>query len=80
MSNYYEMIGHLEDIKKRRENIISQIISHCESIGRSVSILYKPEDINSEYIMQLAITLNEKCKELDAYNKKIEVLNRAMGK
>lgn len=80
MSNYYEMIGHLEDIKKRRENTVSQIKSHCESIERAVSVLYEPEQINGEYIMQLAIALNEKCRELEGYNKKIAVLNRATGK
>lgn len=78
--SYFEDMGKLEDLKKRRELVATQIKSHRESIRNALPIIGEVEDIQSEYVMQLAVSLNERCMELIGYDKKIAVLSRETGK
>ncbi len=80
MSEYFAHMGELEDLKKRREICVSAIASHRESIRAALPIAGDVEDIKSDYIMQLSITLNERCLELKGFDKKILVLSRAVGR
>lgn len=76
---YHENLGQLHDLRKRREIIETQIRSHRESMRNALPLVGEVADIQGEYIMQLAISLNEKCHELQGYDKKIAVLSRETG-
>ena len=78
--SYFENVGKLEDLKKRREIVATQIMSHRESILNALPLVGDVEDIKVEYVMQLAISLNERHNELVGYDKKIVVLSRETGK
>ena len=78
--SYFENVGQLEDLRKRRELVVTQMQSHRESLRNALPIIGEVEDINGDYIVQLAISLNERKNELVGYDKKIVVLSRETGK
>lgn len=77
--SYYENIGKLADLKKRRELVETQAHALRDGIRHALPVDEDLDKINGEYVMQLAISLNEKCIELVGYDKKIEVLSRETG-
>ncbi len=79
MSEYFENMGHLENIKKKASICESAIQSHKESIRNHLPILCEAQDIDGDLIVSMAMALNEKCLELQGYYKKIAVLERALG-
>lgn len=77
--SYFEYKGQMEDLKKRRQICESAINSHRESLRAALNPALDIEDIQSEYIMELAIALREDCLEYNNYSKKIAVLSREVG-
>lgn len=77
--SYFEYKGQLEDLKKRRQLCESAINSHRESLRNALNPITDIEDIQSEYIMELGITLRERCLDYKEYSKKIAVLSREIG-
>lgn len=75
----HENLGQREELRTRRKLIESEITSHCESIRSCIPITAEPADINSEYLMHLAIKLNELKQELLGVVRKIEILERELG-
>lgn len=80
MSEYFEHVGQLENIRKKQHICISAIQSYKESIRGHLPLLRESQEIDGDLIVSLAISLNEKCIELRGYNKKIAVLERALGR
>lgn len=74
-----ENLGQREELRVRRRAIEAEIISHCESIRHSLPLTAEPMEINSEYVMRLAIRLNELEHELQGVVRKIEILERDLG-
>lgn len=74
-----EELGHREELRTRRKIIEAEITSHADSIRASLPLTGDPEEIDGEYIMMLAIKLNERVQELRGVNRKIEVLERELG-
>ncbi len=79
MSEYFETMGEIADLKKRREICETAIHSHRESLRRALPVAADVEEINGEYVVQLAITLNERLMELKGYDKKIKALKSIVG-
>lgn len=77
--SYFEYKGQLEDLKKRKNLIEAEINSHRESLRNALSPITDIDEIPSEYIMELAITLREKCVRHKEYSQKIAVLQREIG-
>ncbi len=77
--SYFEFKGQLEDLKKRRQICESAINSHRESLRGALNPITDIDEIPSDYIMELAITLRERCVEYKEYSKKIAVLSREIG-
>lgn len=78
MSRLEEM-GHREELRTRRKIIEAEISSHSDSIRAALPLIGEPENIDGEYIMMLAIKLNERVQELRGVKRKIEVLERELG-
>lgn len=77
--SYYEYKGQMEDLKKRRQICESSINSHRESLRAALNPALDIPEIQSEYIMELAIALREDCLQYAEYSKKIHVLEREVG-
>ena len=78
MSRLEEM-GHREELRTRRKIIEAEISSHSDSIRAALPFTGEPEDIDGEYVMMLAIKLNERVQELRGVRRKISVLERELG-
>lgn len=74
-----ENLGHREELRIRRKAIESEIQSHAESIRHCLPLTLEPEDLQSEYLMHLAIKLNELKLELNGVIRKIDILERELG-
>lgn len=77
--SYFEYKGQLEDLKRRKQLIEAEINSHRESLRNALNPITDIDDIPSEYIMELGITLREKCVQHKEYSQKIAVLSREIG-
>lgn len=80
MSEYFENIGQLENIKQKSAMCEGLIQSYKESIRRQLPLVGEACEVDGEFIVSMAIALNEKCLELRGYHKKIAVLERAVGR
>ena len=74
-----EELGHREELRTRRKIIEAEITSHADSIRAALPLAGDPEDIDGEYVMMLAIKLNERVQELRGVRRKIDVLERELG-
>ena len=52
---------------------------NSDSIRAALPLTGEPEDIDGEYVMMLAIKLNERVQELRGVRRKISVLERELG-
>lgn len=74
-----ENLGRREELRIRRKAIESEINSHAESIRHCLPPDFEPVELQSEYIMHLAIKLNELVQELVGVTRKIDILERDLG-
>lgn len=75
----YENMGHREELRLRVKVIESEIESHRESIRHCLPLAGEIAEIKSEYVMHLAIKLNERVQEWRGVMRKIEILERELG-
>lgn len=75
----YENMGQREELRIRARTIEAEIESHSESIRQSLPLTAEPLEIKSEYVMHLAIKLNERVQELKGVMRKIGILERDLG-
>lgn len=80
MSEYFENIGQLENIKPKSAICEDAIHNYKESIRRHLPLVGEANELDGDFIVSMAIALNEKCLELRSYHKKIAVLERAVGR
>ncbi|MDE5832032.1 MAG: hypothetical protein K2H64_03455 [Desulfovibrio sp.] len=74
-----ENLGHREELRIRRKAIEAEIRSHAESMRCCLPLIFEPVDLQSEYLMHLAIKLNGLKEELTGVIRKIEILERDLG-
>lgn len=74
-----ENLGHREELRIRKKAIEAEIQSHAESIRHCLPLTLEPVELNSEYLMHLAIKLNELKQELQGVVRKIDILERDLG-
>ena len=75
----HENMGQREELRIRRKAIESEIQSHIDSIRHCLPLTIEPVEVNSEYLMHLAIRLNQLKTELLGVVRKIEILERDLG-
>ena len=71
-------IGQREELRIRRRSIEAEVSNTRDAI-RDVPLTADAADIDSEYVVRLAIKLNERVQELRGVNKKIAILEREFG-
>lgn len=74
-----ENLGHREELRIRKKAIEAEMQSHAESIRHCLPLTLEPIELNSEYLMHLAIKLNELKQELQGVVRKIDILERDLG-
>lgn len=74
-----ENLGQREELRMRRKAIEAEIHSHAESIRHCLPLTLEPSELQSEYLMHLAIKLNELKQELSGVIRKIGILERDLG-
>lgn len=79
MGERLENIGKREELRRRRGIIEAEALSHRDSIRAALPLTGEAEEIDGEYVMSLAISLNEKVQELKGVNRKIAILERELG-
>lgn len=79
MSEYRENVGHREELRHKRKRIVAEITSHRDSIRAALPVLEEVQDINGEYVVQLAALLLEAQVELRSVDRQITVLNGKLG-
>ncbi len=77
--NRMEGIGQREELRTRRKIIEAEITSHSDSIRAALPLIGEPADIDGEYVMMLAIKLNERVQELRGVNRKLDILEKNFG-
>ena len=79
MNERAESLGQREELRRRRDIIETEVKSHRDSLRAALPITADAADIESEYVMRLAISLNEKVQELRGVNRKIAILEQHLG-
>ena len=79
MSERAEYMRQREDLLLRRRNIETEVRSHRDSIRAALPLAGDAQDIEGEYVMRLAITMNERLAALRGVNRKIAILERELG-
>lgn len=79
MNERAESLGQREELRNRRIIIEAEVQSHRDSLRAALPITAEAADIASEYVMRLAISLNEKVQELRGVNRKIAILEQHLG-
>lgn len=74
-----ENLGQREELRMRRKAIEDEIQSHVESVRNCLPLTLEPSELKSEYLMHLAIKLNELKQELSGVIRKIDILERDLG-
>ncbi|MCH5277491.1 MAG: hypothetical protein J1E80_06600 [Desulfovibrionaceae bacterium] len=74
-----ENLGQCEELRIRRKMIEAEITSHCDSIRHAIPLTAEPAEMDGEYIMRLAIKLNERLQEWKGVTRKIDILERDLG-
>lgn len=72
-------IGQREELRIRRRSIEAEVSNTRDAIRDVLPLTADAADINSEYVVRLAIKLNERVQELRGVNKKIAILEREFG-
>lgn len=79
MNERRERIGERQELLIRRKNIEAEVYSHRDSIRAALSPTDDAAEIRGEYVMRLAIALNELLIELKGVNRKIATLEDMLG-
>ena len=79
MSERMENIGQRESLRHIRKRLETEAVSHRESLRAALPIVGDVAAIDGEYVLSLAIALNEKTTELHGVNQKLAILDRELG-
>lgn len=67
-----------EELKLRRRSIDADVTSRRTSLAAALSLTRKNDELPGEYIMTLAIRLNELLLELKGVDEQITILSREL--
>lgn len=76
MSERAENIGQRESLKHIRKRLEAEILSHRDSMRAALPLGGDPADIDGDYVLSLAVALQDKIVELQGINRKIAILTR----
>ena len=79
MSERMENLGQRETLRHQRKRIVAEATSHRDSIRAALPITADPREVDGEYVMALAVSLNESLTELRGVERKIAILDRELG-
>lgn len=79
MSERTENIGQRETLRHIAKRLEAEAASHRDSLRAALPVAGEPADIDGDYVLSLAVSLNEKVRELRGVNKKIAILDRELG-
>lgn len=79
MSERLENIGQRETLRHQKKRLVAEAMSHRDSIRAALSVTAEPHEIDGEYVMALAVSLNESLTELRGVDRKISILDRELG-
>lgn len=79
MSERTENIGRRETLRHIAKRLEAEAASHRDSLRAALPVAGEPADIDGDYVLSLAVSLNEKVRELRGVNKKIAILDRELG-
>lgn len=74
MSERTEYIGQRESLRHVQKRLEAEALSHRDSLRAALPIIAEPAEIDVEYVLSLALALNEKILQLRGINKQIAVL------
>lgn len=78
MSERTENIGQRETLRHIAKRLEAEAASHRDSLRAALPVAGEPADIDGDYVLSLAVSLNEKVWELRGVNKKIAILDREL--
>lgn len=78
MSERTENIGRRETLRHIAKRLEAEAASHRDSLRAALPVAGEPADIDGDYVLSLAVSLNEKVRELRGVNKKIAILDREL--
>lgn len=78
MSERTENIGLRETLRHQRKRLAATVVSHRDSIRAALPVLGEPASIEGEYVLNLALSLQEALTELGCIDKKIAILNEQL--
>lgn len=78
MSERTENIGQRETLRHIAKRLEAEAASHRDSLRAALPVAGEPADIDGDYVLSLAVSLNEKVRELRGVNKKIAILDREL--
>ena len=79
MSERMENIGQRESLRHIRNRLEAEAVSHRDSLRAALPIAGDVAAIDGEYVLSLAVALNEKTTELVGVNQKLAILDRELG-
>ena len=79
MSERMENIGQRESLRHVRKRLEAEAASHRDSLRAALPIVGDVAAIDGEYVLSLAVALNEKTTELHGVNQKLAILDRELG-
>lgn len=78
MSERTENIGQRETLRHIAKRLEAEAVSHRDSLRAALPVAGEVAKINGEYVLSLAVALNEKVVELHGVHQKIAILNREL--
>lgn len=78
MSERTENIGQRETLRHIAKRLEAEAASHRDSLRAALPVAGELADIDGDYVLSLAVSLNEKVRELRGVNKKIAILDREL--
>ncbi len=79
MSERMENIGQRESLRHIRKRLEAEAVSHRDSLRAALPLVGDVAAIDGEYVLSLAVALNEKTTELHGVNQKLAILDRELG-
>lgn len=78
MSERFENLGHRESLRQQRRRLAAEASSLRESVRAALPVVADPEQIDGDYVLDLALRLREVLAELEGLDRKIGILNREL--
>ncbi len=78
MSERNENIGRRETLRRTQKTLLAEIRSHRESIRAALPVGGEENDIDGDYLISLAVGINERLAELRGVMQKITILDREL--